>query len=390
MTLFKLALRNLLGAGLRTWLNVIVLSFAYVAIIGMQGLYNGMQKQASDAMIGSEIGGGHYWHPEYDPYDPLTLEDSHGPLPESLQILVENGEAAPVLIVQGTIYPEGRIMPVLLKGIDPGQQVVDIPTSVLAEESDEIPALIGGRMAKSAKLEKGDYVTVRWRDAEGTFDARDVFISEVMKTNVQTIDNAQLWLPLERLRELAGMEDEATVAIIGQGTQPAATSETWLFNSPAVLLKDLTDMVKSKTVGASIMYVMLMFLAMLAIFDTQVLSVFKRRKEIGTLVALGMTRGGVIKLLTLEGAMHGILAVVLATLYGFPLLFMFSKVGWAFPESVEDYGFAIGTTLFPAYTAALVFGTIALVMITVIIVSYLPTRRIAKLNPTDALKGKLT
>jgi putative ABC transport system permease protein len=129
---------------------------------------------------------------------------------------------------------------------------------------------------------------------------------------------------------------------------------------------------------------------MLAIFDTQVLSVFKRRKEIGTLVALGMTRFSVIKLLTLEGAMHGILAMLLATLYGAPLLFWFSRTGWTFPESMDDYGFSIGNTLFPAYTVALVLGTVALVMIMVTIVSFLPTRRIAKLNPTDALKGKMT
>ena len=213
---------------------------------------------------------------------------------------------------------------------------------------------------------------------------------EVMKTNVQTIDNAQLWLPLESLRRLAGMEDEATIAIIGQKTRPIESAEPWLFNSPDMLLKDLNDLVKTKTVGASIMYVLLLFLAMLAIFDTQILSVFKRRKEIGTLVALGMTRFSVIKLLTLEGAMHGILAMLLATLYGAPLLFWFSRTGWTFPESMDDYGFSIGNTLFPAYTVALVLGTVALVMIMVTIVSYLPTRRIAKLNPTDALKGKMT
>ena len=41
MISFKLALRNLLGAGLRTWLNVIVLSFSFVVIIWMKGLLDG-------------------------------------------------------------------------------------------------------------------------------------------------------------------------------------------------------------------------------------------------------------------------------------------------------------------------------------------------------------
>jgi hypothetical protein len=37
-TAIKLAYRNLIGAGLRTWLNVIVLSFSFVVIIWMKGV----------------------------------------------------------------------------------------------------------------------------------------------------------------------------------------------------------------------------------------------------------------------------------------------------------------------------------------------------------------
>jgi hypothetical protein len=45
MIIPKLALRNLLGAGLRTWLNVVVLSLSFVLIIWLQGLYKGMGDQ---------------------------------------------------------------------------------------------------------------------------------------------------------------------------------------------------------------------------------------------------------------------------------------------------------------------------------------------------------
>ena len=47
MVIAKLAYRNLVGAGLRTWLNVGVLSFIYVLIIWHQGLFTGMLEQAS-------------------------------------------------------------------------------------------------------------------------------------------------------------------------------------------------------------------------------------------------------------------------------------------------------------------------------------------------------
>ncbi|MCK7489841.1 MAG: hypothetical protein MZU79_06145 [Anaerotruncus sp.] len=44
MTILKLALKNLLGAGLRTWLNVFVLSLSFVLIIFSQGLLEGHEQ----------------------------------------------------------------------------------------------------------------------------------------------------------------------------------------------------------------------------------------------------------------------------------------------------------------------------------------------------------
>ena len=58
----KLAYRNLTGAGLRTWLNVIVLSFSFVVIIWLKGVMTGWEHQAKTDMTLWEIGGGQYWH----------------------------------------------------------------------------------------------------------------------------------------------------------------------------------------------------------------------------------------------------------------------------------------------------------------------------------------
>ena len=95
MTILKLAIRNLRGAGIRTWLNAVALSFAFVAIIFGQGMLQGMNKQVEDASTAFEFGGGQYWQNSYDPYDPLTLEDAHAPLPPVLDSLATAGKALP-------------------------------------------------------------------------------------------------------------------------------------------------------------------------------------------------------------------------------------------------------------------------------------------------------
>jgi putative ABC transport system permease protein len=390
MVIPKLALRNLLGAGLRTWLNVLVLSFSYVAIIWMQGIYKGMNDQVEQATIEAQYGGGQYWHKEYDPYDPLSLDKANGIIPDALQERIVNKEATPILIRQGTIYPEGRFRTVLLKGIDPAQSTLIIPSSLLSSDEEAIPALIGTRMAQNTGLKKGDYLTVQWRDVNGTFDARDVKIVEVMQTTVQDIDNGQLWLPLEQLQTMTGLPGEATLIVLSKGSLPEKEYANWSFKDVNYLLRDLREMVEMKTVGASIIYIVLLLLAMLAIFNTQILSIFRRRKEMGTLMALGMTRIKIIQLFTLEGAMHGILAALVAAVYGIPLLVYTASKGWALPDSTDSYGFAIGEKIFPVYGTGLVVGTIALVLIVTTIVSFLPTRKIVKLKPTDALRGKLS
>ncbi len=391
-TLFKLALRNLLGAGIRTWLNVGVLSFAFVAIIWMQGYNLGIGEQAMRQQIEAEYAGGQYWQAAYDPYDPLTLEDAHGILPGELQESVDQGKATPILIVQATAYPNGRMMSTVLKGIDPRQEIISIPSYFLKQEGSELPVLIGSRMAANTGLKGGDVVTLRWRDVSGVFDAREFKVAQVFRISVPSIDQGQFWIALDKLQELTRMEGEATMVVVekdGDRSRPRSISG-WTFRDLDFLMEDVRALVKQKTLGSSIFYIVLLLLAMLAIFDTQIFSIFKRKKEIGTLMALGLTRLKVIALFTLEGVMHSVLAAGVAAVYGIPLLMYSNKVGWAMPGAMDSYGFAIGDTLYPAITAGLVAGTVLLVLAVTTIVSFLPTRRIAKLDPTEALRGKIT
>ena len=186
------------------------------------------------------------------------------------------------------------------------------------------------------------------------------------------------------------MPGEATVLVVDQDWTNVPEIEGWLFQDQELLLKELTDMIKMKGVSSSIMYVILLSLALLAIFDTQVLSIFRRRREIGTLIALGMTRGGVIRLFTVEGAMHGVLAAIVAAIYGIPLLSWQAISGFGMPKAVDSYGMAIAETLYPVYSVQLVVATTLIVMASVTVVSFLPARRIARMNPTDAIRGKLS
>lgn len=388
-TEFNLAYRNIRRAGLRTWLNVAILSFLYVLVIAHQGIFNGMMQQGARAEIDDRIAGGQYWHENYDPYDPFSWDDSHAAIPPALNKLISAGEAVPVLVKSGTIYPQGRMRQILLRGIDPGQKILHIPTGSLENVTDAVPVMVGRYMAGNNSLKEGDYFFIRFRDVNGTFEAVQGKVVKIMSTKSMSTDKGQVWMALDKLRELTGMQGQATIVVVSNKYKDGLADEgIWKFKSREYLMRDIISIVKSKRISSGILYLVLLFLALLAVFDTQVLAIFKRRREIGTLIALGMTKRQVVALFTLEGVMHAVLAAAAGAVYGIPVMYYMAKTGLGMPEVVEEYGYAFMRRLYPSYSAGLVLGTVAVILTTVTIVSYWPAMKIARMDTTKALKGK--
>lgn len=387
MTALKLAFKNLIGAGLRTWLNVLVLSFAFVLIIFYNGMIDGWNRQGRNDTMAWEIGSGQFWHPEYDKYDPYTYKDAHQPLSDEAKLLIEKGFLTPMLIRQATLYPQGRMQSALLHGLDVDQTILELPTADLKNIQDGYAALIGKRMADATKLNVGDRVLVRWRDKNGTFDAREIVIAAIFKCDVPSIDNGHIYLPLSTLQKMNEMENEATLLI--SSSSELNSIKGWTYKDTDFLLADFDALIESKKGGGVVLQFLLLLIALLAIFDTQVLSIFRRQKEIGTYIALGLTRWEVVGIFTVEGGAHSILAAIVGAIYGIPLLSYVNKVGITFAASKVDTGLTISEKIYPYYSMGLIISTLFLVVISATVVSYLPSRKISKMKPTDALKGKL-
>ena len=387
--LFKIAFKNLLGARLRTFLNIFVTSISFFMIIFMTGMYDGMRQHAKQVTIDTEIAGGAYWHPMYDPMDPIIFEDSHSILPQEIDALVKRKKAVPILVSQAAIYPNGRIMPVIMKGIDPNQNILNMPTKILGESMDvNIPVLIGKGMANIIKLDVGDAFTIRWLDSGGTYDADEGTIVKIMDTENFKLDMGHIWIPIEKAQRMLVMENEVTYVAYEKGLEKIHSPGDWIHRDVDYLIQDIEAAIEADKPGNQIMFAILLSLSAMGIFNAQVLSIFKRGKEIGTLMALGMTRSKVVRLFTIEGGINAVLASAL-TAFPFGIIFWWTaKHGIPMPMDYTEMGFMIAKQLIPIYSLGLIITTTILVFTIVIIVSYLPSRRIAKMKPTDALRGK--
>ena len=387
--LFNIALKNLLGARLRTILNVFVTAFSFFIILFFLGMYDGMLQHAKNVTIDTEIAGGAYWHPKYDPLDPMSYEDAHSNLPDDIQALIDKKQAFSVLVSQVSIYPGGRIMPAILKGIPPDQNIVNMPTEALIGINDgTIPVLIGKGMAKDSKLKVGDSFTIRWMDADKTYDADEAAVVYIMDTENFKLDMGHIWVPLNIAQSMLGMKEEATYVTYAQGLTDNIDSKQWISRDVNYLVQDMEAIIEADKPGAQIMYMILLALAAMGIFNAQVLSIFKRGKEIGTLMALGMTRSRVVGLFTLEGGLNAVLATIMMIILFGPVLWYFGVEGIPLPIDYSEMGLIMAKRLIPIYSIGLIISTMSLVSIIVLIVSYIPSRKISHMKPTDALRGK--
>ena len=387
--ILKIAYKNLIGAGIRTWLNVLVTSISLFMIIFSSGMYEGMIKHAMRVSIDTEVANGAYWHPDYDPLDPISFENSHSKTPPFLKSLVNDKNALEVLVSQAAIYPDGRIMPVLMKGITLDQDILKIPTKNLSNHTSQtIPILIGKGMSEYSNLKIGDTFTLRWLDNNNVYDAMEGEIVDIMDSGNFKIDMGHIWIPLETAQNILGMDGHATYVVVKDDVNINASE--WIKRDVEYLVRDMQTIIDLDRPNAIMIYILLLFLAAVGIFNAQILSIFKRTREIGTLMAIGMKRSQIVLLFTTEGALNAVLASIFGTIVFGPLLYYFSVYGVPLPIDYSDLGLIIAKRLIPIYSTLLIFSTVLIVGLIVLIVSYLPSKRISNLNPVDAIRGKIT
>lgn len=336
--IFRLALRNIIGNGWRSLINILIIAIVMIGMIFMEAMYYSWVRLAKTQQKEWEYGNGMFRVDSYDRYDAFSWDKSYAPVPSELQEVISRGEAVPVLFSPGVIYPDGRMTPCMVKGIPRDQTLLKIPSSKLVETTPGYtPAIVGQTMAKSSQLEKGDFLTLRIKDTFNAFNTLDLEIVDIMPTPVPAIDNGQIWLDLATLQSLKQAPGMVTTISVKDSELGILKPEGFDYLDESALFFDLDEMMKTETVQKWITYSLLMFLAMIAIFDTQALAVFKRRKEIGTLTALGMTQRQITALFTVEGGLYSLFAVLMTGILGTPMFWYFATTGYILPEGYDSF-----------------------------------------------------
>jgi ABC-type lipoprotein release transport system permease subunit len=358
-----------------------------IAVVFNISLLNGFQAQATRNMVSTDVAGGHYVVPGLDLLSPAEWENLTAEVPQPLQLLGPH-EKAEVLIQQGQIFPKNRLFPVQLRGVDMNQDLLHLPLDVLKRQPeqvlDTVPVLLGARMAKRAHLSMGDTVVLKWRDRFGAIDARDAQVVGVAHIANPRIDEGILWLRLDHLRQMTRRPGEISWVTVDRYREPVAGLE---FRAVDRLMADLLNLLKHDRRNAKILWTILIFLAAISIFNTQILSVFKRQREIGALLAMGMDAGRVAAAFALEGILAALSATVVAFLLGVPLLAWFQSVGLDVSH-LKETTLPIEDNIFLDIRPEEVVLTFVVVVSVMVVVAWIPVRKISRMDPALALRGR--
>ncbi|MZH03291.1 MAG: FtsX-like permease family protein [Nitrospinae bacterium] len=384
---WDIANKNFYRQGLRAFLNVLVTELSIIALIFMLSLLNGFQAQATRNLVSTDVGGGHYRVPGLDILTPTEWEDYTMTVPHVLKSL-PNTDRAEVLVQQGQLYPNRRLFPVQLRGIEMEQSLLSLPLAGLKKYDDRpgdmIPAVVGVKMARKAHLKQGDTVVLKWRDKGGAVDARDVLIVDVGDIVNPRVDDGVVWLRLDHLRSMTDRDNEVSWVAVREYLGPVSGYE---FHGVELLMSDLLALLRQDRINSKILWGILMVLVCTSVFNTQILNIFKRQKEIGTLVALGMEPGRIVRIFTLEGVLAALWALVLAVLLGVPFFIWFQGVGFDVTH-LSEASFPIRETIYPDYQPREILISVLIVLVLIVFSAWVPVKKIIRLDPTLALRGR--
>ena len=100
-----------------------------------------------------------------------------------------------------------------------------------------------------------------------------------MDTENFKIDMGHIWIPLNIAQSMFAMKDQATYVTYKNLTKIADNID-WVHRDVDFLVKDMEAIIEADKPNVQVMFIILLSLAAMGIFNAQVLSIFRRGKEI--------------------------------------------------------------------------------------------------------------
>ena len=300
--------------------------------------------------------------------------------------LVSTGETTTSFVGSGG-NPEGE------EGLSSFTRIVE---GKALSSSDPRGVTLGLGMARGLGVKEGDSLTLLATTKNGGINALAVKVRGIWESGEKAYDDRLLKAPIQEVQRLLDNEGEVqSIVLLLDNTENTGIVRDHL----AALIRDRGFDLEIKTWEDlalryhqvrdlfskifNVMALIVSFIVVLGIANTMTMSIFERTREIGTIMALGTRRSGVISMFLLEGIVLGVLGGILGTVAGVVIAKAVSYVGIPMPPPPgSTRGFIAQILIVPAVLAK----AFRLSLIAAILSSLYPAWRASRLNITEALR----
>ena len=312
------------------------------------------------------------------------------------------------LLITAVMQSGAASAPVQVLAVDPEReaQVFKAPRRMHEGAFDSTGITLGLKLAEQLGAGLGDRVVLTFQDLRGEIHSSLYQVSGIYDGISNLVEGIQVYVPLAELApELLGTSDslsqpmvahqihfrvrnldsldqtvgELTAAVANPGS---SVLRTWRAISPDLRYAD-------EVLAQSLLLFMAVILFAMAfgILNTMLMAILERTRELGMLMAIGMTRRKVFRLVVLETLLLSFAGLPLGLLLGHLTIAVTSRTGISL-TGVEKGMAELGlqSTIYPVPMPEYFLPVALLVAVLGLLSSLYPARKALKLNPIESMR----
>ncbi|HDQ13973.1 MAG TPA: ABC transporter permease [Sediminispirochaeta sp.] len=410
MKLRKIAWRNIRRNGRRSLLSMSAIGIAAMAFVFLFGFIEGMKHDVAyniHTFVNGEVLVRHQDFAKYRHLNPLHLGvKNYQELVSNLETRPEVEMMSPRIKFPTAIYQEGNTYRAQGMGVDFNheteyQQIEQYVVEGRLPRNGENEALIASGLAKDMGLEIGDRFTILTQTMGRGMNAITLNITGISHYDFQGLNGNFFQAPLDRIQYLLRMEDSVSEILIKLHEDYTPESfasvlktellqgESWaeLEAAPWTRISETYNMIALAEAIYYLIALLFFFLGSTVIINTMMMTVFERRKEIGTVSAMGMTGPEVVRLFFLEAFYISVIGSFVGVLVGIGITYPLSIYGISFGAAMEGVDFEMSEVVRPILNFKSTIFVFVYSSLVASLASLIPSRKSAKVKPVEALRA---
>jgi ABC-type lipoprotein release transport system permease subunit len=293
---------------------------------------------------------------------------------------------------------------VLVVGIDPEKEkkVTNIYSKITKgnylENSGHNPVIIGKKLAQKLKVKERSKIILTLQQTDGTLTKAQFRVAGIYDITNNVYEEMNIFVNAKDLSELLQLQSGVYQEIAVKVTDNAKEMETFdLLRTkyPALDVKSWRELmpevsVAEESIDISMIIFMIVILAglSLAIVNTMLMAVLERIKEIGMLMAIGMNRKRIFRMILLETTFLTFTGTAIGIVIAVLLSAFFHHTGIDISMGTEVYeSLGYDSFIYPVLSPKIVIYVTFMVILASILSAIYPALKALRLKPADAIRS---